>query len=180
MHSMSFSPSSMLPRSTSSRPASKKYASMKRASAKQASHKGTVDIGASRARRSRSGTVSLPIAHPNAKVNVPRKGRSRGLLFRAPDGDVVQVKNGFSCDAFFIGSTTAFLRRLWPLLVAGGIAFMAAAYFDGFAMPSTRGAGIAAVAAVFYVAFMLFCGINGNRWVAQSLRRRGYIVVGDA
>jgi hypothetical protein len=26
---------------------------------------------------------------------------------------------------------------------------------------------------------MLFCGVNGNRWLSDSLRRRGFTLIGE-
>ncbi len=182
MHSLSFPSSSMFsPRAASLRRASKKHASMKRAA--HSKREGAARESSTRVtgqRTAKPGVASLPIAHPSAKVHASRQGRAKGMLFRSPEGDVVQVRNGFSWGAFLVGSSATALKRLWPLIVAGVIAFLAAAYVDRAPLPSSRGAGTAAVAGVFYFAYMVFCGIHGNRWLMQSLRRRGYIVVGEA
>ena len=71
-------------------------------------------------------------------------------LYKSPNGDIVRVKMGFSWQAFFIGSLSTIIRRGWLL---------------------------AAVA--FYAVYMLFCGVNGNRWLSDSLRRRGFTLIGE-
>ena len=71
-------------------------------------------------------------------------------LYKSPNGDIVRVKMGFSWQAFFVGSLSTLVRRGWLL---------------------------AAVA--FYAVYMLFCGVNGNRWLSDSLRRRGFTLIGE-
>jgi hypothetical protein len=111
----------------------------------------------------------------------PRKALFSQLyrLFRAPTGEVVRVKVGFSWSAFFVGSMSALFKRAWLLLVALATLYMVVSYQGGAPLESSRASAIGIVLLGFYAAYMLFCGINGNRWLVESLRRRGYILIGE-
>ena len=45
--------------------------------------------------------------------------------------------------------------------------------------PTSRTAGVALAGLGFYAVYMLFCGVNGNRWLSDSLRRRGFTLIGE-
>ena len=100
-------------------------------------------------------------------------------LFKSPDGDIVRVKMGFSWQAFFIGSLRAIVRRTWLLAVVGALGYFSLSYFNGAPSASSRTEALVLVLLGFYGVYMLFCGVNGNRWLGDSLRRRGFMLVGE-
>ena len=101
-------------------------------------------------------------------------------LFKSPDGDIVRVKMGFSWQAFFVGSLKAIVRRTWLLACSSGGAFyFSSAYVNGAPAASSRTEALVLVLLGFYAVYMLFCGVNGNRWLTDSLRRRGFTMVGE-
>jgi len=100
-------------------------------------------------------------------------------LFKSPNGDIVRVKMGFSWQAFFVGSLEAIVRRVWLLAVVAGLFYVGSAYVNGPSSNSSRGAALALVLVGLYAMYMLFCGLNGNRWLIDSLRRRGFTMVGE-
>jgi hypothetical protein len=100
-------------------------------------------------------------------------------LYKSPNGDIVRVKMGFSWQAFFIGSLKAIVRRTWLLAVVGVLFYGVAAFNSGAPTATTRTVGLMLVALAFYAVYMLFCGVNGNRWLTDSLRRRGFTLVGE-
>ena len=103
-------------------------------------------------------------------------------LYKSPNGDIVRVKMGFSWQAFFVGSLSAVIRRTWLLFVVGALYYVGEAYFNGLnGVPTltSRTAGVALAGLGFYAVYMLFCGVNGNRWLSDSLRRRGFTLIGE-
>ena len=104
---------------------------------------------------------------------------SRFRVYKSPEGDTVRVKMGFSWQAFFVGSLSAILRQVWVLL-AVGLLFLAGQAFVSGAAAATSGMAAMALALLgAYGVYMLFCGINGNRWLSDSLRRRGFTLIGE-
>ena len=100
-------------------------------------------------------------------------------LYKSPQGEIVRVKMGFSWQAFFVGSLKAIVRRTWMLAVTGLAAYLMMAYYNGAPTATSRTAALLLLLLVFYGFFMLFCGVNGNRWLGDSLRRRGFTLVGE-
>ena len=100
-------------------------------------------------------------------------------LYKSPSGDIVRVKMGFSWQAFFVGSLSAVIRRTWLLVVVAALYYASEAYFSGVPTPTSRTAGVALAGLAFYAVYMLFCGVNGNRWLSDSLRRRGFTLIGE-
>ena len=100
-------------------------------------------------------------------------------LYKSPNGDIVRVKMGFSWQAFFVGSLTAVVRRTWLLAVVGALYYAGETFYNGPPTPTSRTLGVALAALAFYAVYMLFCGVNGNRWLSDSLRRRGFTLIGE-
>lgn len=100
-------------------------------------------------------------------------------LYKSPSGDIVRVKVGFSWQAFFVGSLSAILRRVWLLAIVALIFYFSSAMVNGAPTPSSRSVGLALALLGAYAVYMLFCGFNGNRWLTDSLRRRGFTMVGE-
>jgi hypothetical protein len=101
-------------------------------------------------------------------------------LYKSPEGDIVRVKMGFSWQAFFIGSLKAIIRRTWLLGVVGGTLYVSSVYYNCTTpTASSRTEALILVLLGFYGVYMLFCGVNGNRWLTDSLRRRGFTMVGE-
>ena len=63
---------------------------------------------------------------------------SRYKVYKSPTGDIVRVKVGFSWQAFFVGSLSAILRRLWLLAVVAVLFYANEAYFGGAPTPTSR------------------------------------------
>jgi hypothetical protein len=92
-------------------------------------------------------------------------------LYKSPNGDIVRVKMGFSWQAFFVGSLSTLVRRGWLLAAVAVIYYAGETFFNGAPTPTSRTAGVALAGVGFYAVYMLFCGVNGNRWLSDSLRR---------
>ena len=104
---------------------------------------------------------------------------SRYKVYKSPTGDVVRVKVGFSWQACFVGSFSALLRQVWLIVGVGLLFFLSEAWFMGAPAPTSRTAALAVALLGVYAVYMLFCGINGNRWLGDSLRRRSYALIGE-
>ncbi|MEO6363502.1 MAG: hypothetical protein ABIO71_09760 [Caldimonas sp.] len=100
-------------------------------------------------------------------------------VYKSPTGDLVRVKTGFSWQAFFVGSLAAIVRRVWLLTFVGGLLFLSHSYFIAAPTPTSRTAAMALALLGVYAVYMLFCGVNGNRWLSDSLRRRGFTLIGE-
>ena len=100
-------------------------------------------------------------------------------LYKSPQGEIVRVKMGFSWQAFFIGSLKAIVRRTWLLAAVGLLFYLITAFYNGAPTATSRTAALLLVLLGFYAVYMLFCGVNGNRWLSDSLRRRGFTMVGE-
>jgi fatty acid desaturase len=100
-------------------------------------------------------------------------------LYKSPQGDIVRVKMGFSWQAFFVGSLKAIVRRTWLLATIGVGFYMIATFYNGAPTATSRSAALLLLLLVFYGFYMLFCGVNGSRWMDDSLRRRGFTMVGE-
>lgn len=104
---------------------------------------------------------------------------SKYKVYKSPTGDIVRVKMGFSWQAFFVGSMSAIVRKLWLVAAAAGLFYASESYFAGAPTPTSRTAALALVLLGVYAIYMLFCGVNGNRWLSDSLRRRGFTLIGE-
>ena len=100
-------------------------------------------------------------------------------LYKSPDGNVVRLKMGFSWRAFFVSSFKALLQRTWLVLGIAAMFVFTTAWMGDSPTGTTRTFALAAVVGLFYLVFMVFCGFNGARWAGDSLRRRGYVLVGE-
>ena len=100
-------------------------------------------------------------------------------LYKSPTGDIVRVKMGFSWRAFFVGSLSAIVRRTWLLAAVAFIYYMGETFYNGAPTATSRTLAVALAGLGFYAVYMLFCGVNGNRWLSDSLRRRGFTLIGE-
>ena len=100
-------------------------------------------------------------------------------LYKSPTGEVVRVKQGFSWRAFFFGSFLSSVRRLWMVASVGGLWYVSSNYFNGVPTPTSRTVGVMLALLGFYAIYMLFCGLFGNRWLSDRLRRRGFTMIGE-
>ncbi len=96
------------------------------------------------------------------------------MLFRSPDGEIVQVKVGFSWQAFFVGSLRTLITRGWLILVAMALAYFIFAWMGASFALSSRNIGLMTAVLGVYFCYMVCCGIYGNRWLVASLLRRGF------
>ena len=88
-------------------------------------------------------------------------------LYKSPQGDIVRVKMGFSWQAFFVGSLKAIVRRTWLLAAIGLLVYLLTAFYNGAPTATSRTAALLLVLLGFYGVYMLFCGVNGNRWLER-------------
>ena len=100
-------------------------------------------------------------------------------LYQSPQGEIVRVKMGFSWQAFFVGSLKSIVRRTWLLAAVGLMVYLLTTYYNGAPTATSRTAALLLLLLGFYGVYMLFCGVNGNRWLGDSLRRRGFTLVGE-
>ena len=100
-------------------------------------------------------------------------------LYKSPHGDIVRVKMGFSWHAFFIDSLKAIVRRTWLLFGVALMFYAIVAFHSGAPTTTSRTAALLLVLLAFFAIYMLFWGVNGNRWLSDSLRRRGFTLVGE-
>lgn len=103
------------------------------------------------------------------------------LLFKSPTGEVVQVKTGFSWQAFFVESLRALVKRTWLVVCALTIVYGVMTWMGGAVPAGSRNIALLLVFLGFYFGYMLLCGLYANRWLVTSLLRRGFRQVeGDA
>lgn len=95
-------------------------------------------------------------------------------LFFNPRKGVVPVKQGFSWPAFFFGSLWAMAHHMWRPYVLLLLPIEASlAIASGIAQARDEPA-LAWGVLLANLAFAFVRGRWGNRWYADSLRRRGY------
>ena len=100
-------------------------------------------------------------------------------LFKSPEGELVRVTDGFSWQAFFVGSFRTFVKRSWPVLCLLPVAYYLFARQDTTLTSSSRLLAMLVVALGVYLCYMVLCGIYGNRWLVNSLLRRGFKQIGS-
>lgn len=100
-------------------------------------------------------------------------------LFKSPTGELVRVDAGFSWHAFWVGSATALVKRAWLPVVLLAAAYGVAVFMNEAPRWTSRNEALAIALLCLYVLYMLFCGVFANRWLVESLRRRGYVQVRD-
>ena len=100
-------------------------------------------------------------------------------LFKSPDGELVRVTEGFSWQAFFVGSFRTFVKRSWPVLCLLPVAYIALAPKDMTVTSSSRLSALLFAGFAAYLGYMIVCGIYGNRWLVNSLIRRGFKQIGE-
>ena len=100
-------------------------------------------------------------------------------LFKSPDGELVRVTDGFSWQAFFVGSSRTFVKRSWPVLCLLPVAYVVFARRDATLTSNSRLSAVLVAGFGAYLCYMVLCGIYGNRWLVNSLLRRGFKQIGD-
>jgi len=100
-------------------------------------------------------------------------------LFKSPDGELVRVADGFSWQAFFVGSFRTFVKRSWPVLCLLPVAYITLAPKNTSVTSSSRLLALLVTGFAAYVGYMVLCGIYGNRWLVNSLLRRGFKQIGE-
>ena len=89
------------------------------------------------------------------------------------------VKRGFSWPAFFFGSLWAAVNRLWMPVFILMVLFETLLWLVGGVAAAQRMQGLAWSAAGLSLAYACLRGLLGNRWIENSLPRRGYRPHGD-
>jgi hypothetical protein len=104
--------------------------------------------------------------------------RQQQIFIHEREG-TVGVKRGFSWPAFFFGSLWAAAKRMWvpafPLLLVADVAL----WFLAGTADSRKEAGLDLAVLAAALAYAVGRGWYGNRWLAASLRRRGYALQVD-
>ena len=100
-------------------------------------------------------------------------------LFKSPDGELVRVTDGFSWQAFFVGSFRTFVKRSWPVLCLLPVAYIRIRPQGATVTSSSRLFALLFAGFAAYVGYMILCGIYGNRWLVNSLLRRGFKQIGE-
>ena len=100
-------------------------------------------------------------------------------LFKSPEGELVRVTDGFSWQAFFVGSFRTFVKRSWPVLCLLPVAYFVFARKDAALPSSSRLSALLVAGVCAYLCYMVLCGIYGNRWLVNSLLRRGFKQIGS-
>jgi len=95
--------------------------------------------------------------------------------FRSREGWIRRVPATFSWTAFFLGPTWAFANRAWLLGIVGVAAELPVEFLSRLGREKSPGLFIAAALTPW--AFMFVSGRYGNRWLAWSLRRQGYMEI---
>ena len=100
-------------------------------------------------------------------------------LFKSPEGELVRVTDGFSWQAFFVGSFRTFVKRSWPVLCLLPVAYVVFARKDTALTSNSRLSALLVAGFGTYLCYMVLCGIYGNRWLVKSLLRRGFKQIGE-
>ena len=100
-------------------------------------------------------------------------------LFKSPEGELVRVTDGFSWQAFFVGSFRTFVKRSWPVLCLLPVAYFVFARKEAALTSSSRFLALMLAGVGVYLCYMILCGVYGNRWLVNSLLRRGFKQIGD-
>ena len=103
----------------------------------------------------------------------------RYIYFRAPDGTLVEVKDGFCWPAFFFGGLWPLVRREWLLAMAMLIVFAALTFLDEAFVKGHRSLARSTFMLAAYAVYMLICGLRTNKWFKAALVRRGYSIDGQ-
>jgi hypothetical protein len=98
---------------------------------------------------------------------------SAAVFLKHPSGREVQVQTGFSWPAFLFGPFWAIAKRQWILAALMGVGFVAVNVVAGMAQQAQDIVGLL-VSLVLMIAYMVACGLYGNRWVRLLLEREGY------
>ena len=91
---------------------------------------------------------------------------SKYRLYKSPEGDIVRVKMGFSWQR----SSSARSRRSSGAPGCCAVAFIyyvGETFYNGAPTPTSRTPASRSRALGFYAVYMLFCGVNGNRWLSD-------------
>lgn len=95
-------------------------------------------------------------------------------LFFNPRRGVVSVKRGFSWPAFLFGSLWATAHRMWFPHVLALLPLEIALWLGTGIASGQHDNNLATAAVIAALMLALVRGQFGNRWLAASLRQRGY------
>lgn len=99
-------------------------------------------------------------------------------IFFHPHQGEVAVKNGFSWPALAWGSLWAVAKRMWFPYFVALLALDALIWFVTGAATERQSPVLALLALALNVGSAVVRGRHGNRWLAASLRSRGYALRG--
>jgi len=105
----------------------------------------------------------------------PRRETSASVVMRHRQKPPQQFKLGFSIGAFLLGPLWAIYRRLWLVLMFMLLAYVPVVFLDEYAQANKNRSLLFPVLGL-YLAYMIICGVYGNRWRKWTLERRGYVV----
>jgi hypothetical protein len=99
---------------------------------------------------------------------------TRYVSLQSPDGEVVEIKIGFSWPAFFFGPIWGIFARVWRQLPTMLVAWLGLVLFDDLVVQPSGNLVLIMLMGPLYIGYMYICGKNGNRWVAQNLEKQGF------
>ena len=103
-------------------------------------------------------------------------------LYKHPVLGTKLIKNGFSWSAFLAPPVWMFFHKLWSLLIiwifAASVCSVFTAAIDNSAESISKSLSYIFVS-VGYFALALIPGIQGRKWLAKDLLRRGFIIDND-
>ena len=104
----------------------------------------------------------------------PNASNNTYTVYSHPTLGYEAVKTGFTWPGFFLTWIWAFYKKLW---VIGGV-LMVVSLFISLAMPAISGSQLGAGEAVVWLLIMLapmtYTGSNGNEWLMNNLKARGF------
>lgn len=93
-----------------------------------------------------------------------------------PSKKAAHVNVGFSWPAFFLGPLWALIKRLWWHFLVLLLVLTMTNFVTDYVISSKSLLSIFLDLGITLI-YMLVCGIYGNRWLMNTLLKRGYIVV---
>ena len=101
------------------------------------------------------------------------------IVMRHPQKPPQVFRLGFSLGAFFLGPLWAIYRRLWLVMVVMVLTSLPIVFLDEYSR-AMRNRTLLLVVLALYIAYMVVCGLFGNRWRRWTLEKRGYVLEAKA
>ena len=127
-------------------------------------------------------TTNLKILVEKAGLRTPLVSDEKHCVYEIEINRVkrqVLVKNGFSWPAFFVAPIWAWTKGmvgLGFLLLLGNVVIRLVFSFIQVEMTGVDSVARIGLMLIILVAWLLFTGYNGNRWLMRSLEKKGYVL----